>query len=173
MNNHFKQKCGPLGNINKTGKPGEPSFLFPSTNLNFTLNVERGIRATVKAAVKCGFDTFSSCEGHVKGAQCWSSRCLCFIIEQAAFADWVLLIATMNRLYGINFYLSCPDERDSHMVFTRQYKQPLVINITIGSPNDHDIEYKTVLLTNIFKKLHKKRKNFEKKKSSTEYPVLP
>ena len=147
------QKRGPFGNINRTGAPDSPSALIPHSHPKFHDNIEAGILTVVKTAILSGFDTFSSCEGHIYPRKRSSIRHVGVIIEKNDTRRWIKAVHRLNKDHGIHLVLNMPSGSDFSSIQTRPYKKPTALNILIGYPEDSDIEYKTAATIALLKSL--------------------
>lgn len=145
------QKQGPFGNINLTGIPGRPSATLPCNHPDFYINVERGIISIVNAAVASGFDTFSSCEGHIYPNGSAHNRHIGLIIENKDASRWSRAVQAINTTHTVNLELHFTSGSAFNPIFTRKYQNPTALNLCLGDPNDKNLSRKTALAIKLLK----------------------
>ncbi len=144
---------GKYGNINTTGEPRRGAAILKSSHRQFWSAIEPGVKPLVRALVRSGYDTFSSCEGHTYPDGQEVCRTVDMIIEKERVNFWLSCLKQLNERHKVSIQHMLIEDDGMRFAMTRDYGSPIRFVFLIGMPSDKDTQRKTDLLLKLFKSL--------------------
>ncbi len=126
------------GVINATGKLGDSAHIVSPASVDFFDEIEDGIKSTVRCAIETGFETFSSCQGHVGCDSKYQQRTVTLILDNNELIFWQHMISDLNIVHQykspIEYHILA--RKDSRFDFMILIGSVYDLNETITKQND-------------------------------------
>ena len=121
----MKQKKSKYGNINFEGSRYSKSLLINNREPDFLDEIEDGIKPIIKVLVNKGFDTYSSCQGHVYEDDI-SHMNFDLIDEKENKDKWLQYLEYIQNKYSISLkvdFLEIPEK--AKYLLNKEYREPI------------------------------------------------